>query len=158
MSLVDILQAPRIRASGTNCAIHLRYLGLSFWTHAAFIYLQVGDNQGLLSKRDKDESPAAAFRPSLKRQAASSSLKVSPPAPSRQKNETQMGHSGGEQLEVVTDATPFQPRTPLQVHSIVQDNLGKSPTDPSAPCSDHTKVRMVFIQQASVNYWFRQRN
>lgn len=110
--------------------------GLSSRTHPTFIYLQVDDTQGLLLKRDKDESPSAAFRPSLKRQAASASLKVSPPAPSRQKSETQTDHSGGEQPEVVADATPFQTRSPL-------GNPGKSPTVPSAPCSDHTEVRII---------------
>lgn len=96
--------------------------------------LQVDDHQGRTADpvgalSDEAGSPSAAFRPSLKRQAASASLKVSPPAPSRQKNETQTGHSG------VTDATPFQ--TPLR------DDWGKRPTGPSAPCGDPAKVRIV---------------
>ncbi|XP_056881609.1 LIM domain only protein 7-like isoform X1 [Takifugu flavidus] len=95
----------------------------------------VDDNQGPLSKRDKDGSPSPPFRPSLKRQAASASLKVSPPAPSRQNNGNQT---------TVTDATPFQ--TPPQVCSSLQDNPGKSPTVLSNPCSDHTQVGHSFMR------------
>uniref|UniRef100_A0A674NNG7 PDZ domain-containing protein n=1 Tax=Takifugu rubripes TaxID=31033 RepID=A0A674NNG7_TAKRU len=97
----------------------------------------VDDNQGPLSKRDKDGSPSPPFRPSLKRQAASASLKVSPPAPSRQNNGNQTA---------VTDATPFQTPPPPQVCSSLQDNPGKSPTVLSNPCSDHTQVGHSFMR------------
>lgn len=100
------------------------------------VCLQVDDSQGPLSKGDKDGSPSAPVPPSLKRQTASASLKVSPPAPSRQKSETQTDPGGGQQLEAET-----QP--PLQVCSILQDGPGESPPVPSAPCSEPTKVRTV---------------
>uniref|UniRef100_H3CVL9 PDZ domain-containing protein n=1 Tax=Tetraodon nigroviridis TaxID=99883 RepID=H3CVL9_TETNG len=59
---------------------------------------------------------------------------------SKQKNDTRVDQSGGEQLGAATDATPFQTQSPLQVGLILQDNPGESPTLPSAPCSDHTKA------------------
>lgn len=129
-----IISVPRRQsASGRNRLIHP-----SSWTHPASlcVCLQVDDPQGPLSKGDRDGSPSAPVPPSLKRQTASASLKVSPPAPSRQKSETQTDPSGGQQLEAET-----QP--PLQVCSILQDGPSESPPVPSAPCSEPTKVRTV---------------
>lgn len=125
--------ARRHSASETNRVIHL-----SSRTHPASlcVCLQVDDPQGPLSKGDKDGSPSTPVPPSLKRQTASASLKVSPPAPSRQKSETQTDPSGGQQLEAETQPS-------LQVCSILQDGPGEGPSVPSAPCSEPIKVRMV---------------